>query len=245
MEQKRGELQEEQYSFPYHYLDLITKQYQVWLLESIEKRKIVKKLIGSLKFQKLMDAGCGDGRFCYDIKNYSKNIVGIDYSSKALRFAKAFNPNIKFILKDLANISFKEEFDVIVCIETLEHIPHEKLKKVIKNFYRALKPKGKLIITVPSTNVKVERKHYQHFNDSKIRNLLSNEFSIKKIFGFHKLGIENIFFKILKYFSFFTFLSNKIFFMYLDFLRKIYRKRLMICEPKKAQYLIVVCEKTK
>ena len=56
----------------------------------------------------LIDVGCGDGRLIYEAIGYKKfsKLVGVDYSDKAISFAKIINNNCKFYRIDLTtNIS--------------------------------------------------------------------------------------------------------------------------------------------
>ena len=57
---------------------------------------------------------------------------------------------------------------MITCIETLEHIPDNMIADVISNMYRNLKPKGILIICVPTTNRPKEDKHFRHYTKEEL-----------------------------------------------------------------------------
>ncbi len=51
------------------------------------------------------------------------------------------------MVADLTTIDFKDAFDLIICVDVLEHIKDDY--SIVKNFYRALKPGGFIIIHVP------------------------------------------------------------------------------------------------
>jgi ubiquinone/menaquinone biosynthesis C-methylase UbiE len=42
-----------------------------------------------------------------------------------------------------------EQFDLITCIETIEHLQDEQLQETMQELYRILKRKGKVFITTP------------------------------------------------------------------------------------------------
>ena len=87
--------QEQDYSFPYHYLDIVSDEDRLMSIEYLSYIKKVKSLLKTGK--KILDIGCGDGRFCYEVgQNDDINISGLDYSERAIRFSKAFSPNIDF-----------------------------------------------------------------------------------------------------------------------------------------------------
>jgi len=189
---KEQAVQEEEYGFPYHYLNLLSLMQDV---EYTSYLKIVKKLLQPLKNKALLDFGCGDGRFEYEVKNQGCKAVGIDYSKKALDFARAFNPESDFKGIDIRKFSPKQKFDCIVSIETLEHIPPKELPGIIIKLSKILKKDGKLVITVPSKNLPLSPKHYQHFNEESIKAYLEKEFSVEKIRGHYKLGLAQKIFR--------------------------------------------------
>ena len=134
---------------------------------------------------KILDAGCGDGRFLSELKNKgAKNLYGVDYSESALSFAKLFLPDVKFTNADLANLPYEDNFfDYIFLIETLEHIHPEKTNNVLKELKRVLKPSGRLIVTVPSVLVPLNKKHYRHFSEKTLRDCLADFFDVKSMAG--------------------------------------------------------------
>jgi len=93
------------------------------------------------------------------IKN--KKLVGIDFSERAILFAKAFNygNGSEFICGDVNDI--KGNYDVITMIETLEHIPDDQINDVVHSVHNLLPQNGRLVISVPTTNNPLNSKHYR------------------------------------------------------------------------------------
>jgi SAM-dependent methyltransferase len=56
--------------------------------------------------------------------------------------------DVSFAVEDLTKISHKGKFDIIVCVDVMEHIHDDKT--VFRNFYGALKNGGYLLINSPS-----------------------------------------------------------------------------------------------
>lgn len=109
--------------------------------------KKILKLLGKPSDKKiLLDVGCGKGRFCRKIKDSGFiNIIGAEPSKELIRIARENNGDIKFVQASATNLPFGDnEFDVLICIEVLEHIPDTE--KVIKEMARVLKPRGKMFI---------------------------------------------------------------------------------------------------
>jgi len=144
---------------------------------------IIKDMLQPFAGKKILDAGCGDGRFCYEMSRENVDILGIDYSERAVRFARAFNPSVEILCGDLSQMSFLEEFDIIVIVEVIEHIPPKNIASVLKSLSKALKHDGRLLVSVPTSNDQTAKKHYQHFTQESLEQLLRKFFTLEKIVG--------------------------------------------------------------
>jgi len=99
---------------------------------------------------KVLDLGCGNGRFYELLKPKKVDYLGIDNSSSLLEKARENFPDAKFKLGDMVDLDLSDgSFDAILSIASFHHIPSRKLrKKVVDEMYRVLKSDGVLIITV-------------------------------------------------------------------------------------------------
>jgi len=97
------------------------------------------------KKKKILDAGCGEGRFSkYFIEN-GYNITSMDFSEEYLKVAKKNIGKGKFILGSVTNLPFKDNsFNYIFSVDVFQHVPD--LEKAIKECHRVLKKDGVLII---------------------------------------------------------------------------------------------------
>jgi len=220
------------YNFPYHYLpqkinNKIFKPFLVyyWLYDYMFLINFLIKKTQSLSYDNFLDFGCGDGRFIADLKKTTKkNLFGYEISKEASLFFKAFNPEIKLINSIDELREYKNFFDVINFSEVIEHIPDEKIIENIDVIYEILKKDGFLIITAPSENNPVNKKHYRHYNfESLVENFDTSKFEIvekkflfkSNIFKttFRKLMFNRIF--IINHnfiFKLFYYLNNAFFF---------------------------------
>lgn len=121
----------------------------------VAKRMLVKKFLSlylkNFSDKKLVDIGCGTGKFLEEIKNFKTwdDLLGVDGSNDALNFTK--KRNIALVKK--ADFEKKlpildESFDVVTSLDVVEHIENDQ--NLINEFFRILKPQGITIITVPA-----------------------------------------------------------------------------------------------
>lgn len=83
---------------------------------------------------------------------------------------------------DVTKMRYKDEFDIILCLNVLEHV--YDYQKAIKNMHAALKPKGIAIIAVPAFYPLHDEPHdYWRFTEHALRNMLQD---FKKVTITHK-----------------------------------------------------------
>lgn len=109
----------------------------------IIKRKQLK--YGVLKLRgKILDLGCGSGEYSYLAANRENQVIGVDTKVPL----KSKFRNVSFVEADAHYLPFADNsFDACLCAAVLEHV--EDPEKILNEACRVLKPKGKLIVTVP------------------------------------------------------------------------------------------------
>lgn len=110
-------------------------------------------LIGENPQLNLLDYGCGDGTFLSMIASRFSEVVGVDIDSHQIedckdRFSTIGNTRF-YITEQLQAKPYDQSFDVVVCMETLEHCPEPILNDILQDIQRLCKPQGKVIISVP------------------------------------------------------------------------------------------------
>lgn len=204
------QIQADEYAFPYHYLPVFGENPKVtrhWSFAPsyLAALGLVKDLI--LRFAasdaesqawKHIDIGCGDGALLFHISRDQRfqkaiELYGIDYDPRALEWARQFNDRAVILEQDIADLG-AETYDSASLVEVAEHIPHDVLPSFLTHAASALKRGGRLVVTVPSVEKPVQKKHYQHFSFDLIQNYASDIFDVEEIHGFEK---HTLFSKIL------------------------------------------------
>ena len=243
----RQNIQEEQNKFPYHYLDLHSPFYGTILYYHYYSRiKAVKELMRPFDGQAILDAACGDGRFCYELKDENVKVVGVDYSPSAIAFARVFNPSAQFHVADLTDFHPNEKFEYITLIEALEHFKPEIIPRVISNLWEILKSDGRLIVVVPSARTPVPNKHYQHFTLDSLEKLFAPLFEPIKKIGRDRTGWPEKCWKHLRTLAIFVWWLQKRgrkCDMVINYVNRYYDKKVKSCSLEKAGRFIVVFKK--
>lgn len=102
---------------------------------------------------KVLDAGCGDGFYLYILNSLPMKfkLIGFDNDEIVLKNARKnlTSKKIKLIKGDIIKMPFRKKYFIkVIMTEVLEHIEDDK--KALSEVYRSLKPKGVLVLTVPS-----------------------------------------------------------------------------------------------
>jgi len=96
-----------------------------------------------------LEIGCGTGFVLSGIASAfpSASLVGAEIYSTGLQYAAHRVPGAQFMQMDARNIPFESHFDALGAFDVLEHI--EEDNGVLAQMYKAIKPGGTLILTVP------------------------------------------------------------------------------------------------
>lgn len=165
---------------------LCTEAFEKYHISTIKKKRI-----------KILDAGCGNGRNLFYLKNLGYDVFGVDSSEFIINKLKKKFPKLKgkFTISKISNLSYpKNYFDVILCDAALYYCDIDEFKKNITELRRVLKKNGVMrVYTISSKNFnsKQIKTHSIKINNSWEKNLtvtLLSKNDIRKFF----IGFKNI-----------------------------------------------------
>lgn len=123
---------------------------QSWVEDTRHQTDFIIKALDLRKNQRILDLACGFGRHSLELARRGFEVVGADitrdYITDAENTAKAEGLSARFILSDIRDLKFDQEFDVVLnladgAIGYLEN--DEENLKIFDVIASALKPGGK------------------------------------------------------------------------------------------------------
>jgi len=93
--------------------------------------------------RRILDLGCGKGRFAAHVQNSGAEVVGFDISPRMLAGASG----LKRIRGSARRLPFGDgAFDAVMAIEVLEHLSARGIDEALAEVSRVLRPGGVLVI---------------------------------------------------------------------------------------------------
>jgi len=130
---------------------------------------------------KVLDLGCGNGRYYQFIMEKEGEYFGADNSEKLIEICKKKYPEGKFQTADALNLPYPDNyFDKIYSIAVLHHIPSDEFRlQFLKEARRVLKQDGLMIATT-----------WNFYRTQDLLRIFKN--NIVRLFGFSKLDFNDI-----------------------------------------------------
>lgn len=110
----------------------------------------------SLKGKKVLDVGCGGGILTEALANEGANVTAIDLAPEAINVAKEHATqqglDINYQMIALEDLGSDTQFELITCLEMLEHVPDPGA--FIHALSKHLAPNGRLILSTINRTAK-------------------------------------------------------------------------------------------
>lgn len=144
---------------------------------------------------RILDVGCGRG-WLTNLAGAYGTCEGIEPVAGVVEHARRMFPHIRFEAGTLESVLARPDFrpfDVVLCSEVIEHVPHAQKPGFVNQLVRLIAPDGYLILTTPRGEVWEDWRRIAPPNqpvedwvtEAQLGELLTNG-------GFHHLGLERI-----------------------------------------------------
>jgi 2-polyprenyl-6-hydroxyphenyl methylase/3-demethylubiquinone-9 3-methyltransferase len=99
--------------------------------------------------ERVLDLGCGTGRFVTSLREHGAEAMGVEISEQALRRAHALVPgaDLRLLAPDGSLPVDHGSIDLVWCSEVIEHVPD--VAALLVEVRRVLRPGGRLLATTP------------------------------------------------------------------------------------------------
>jgi SAM-dependent methyltransferase len=105
----------------------------------------------------VLDVGCGDG--ARTLSNLPPGSVGIDISRRGLELARETVPDARLAQADMVDLPLAaDSVDAVTAYHAVFHVAREDHPAVYREFARALRPGGTLLMTLPGGRFETVRR---------------------------------------------------------------------------------------
>jgi trans-aconitate methyltransferase len=124
-------------------------------------RRLILSMIKDLDFVTFLDAGCGVGTLLMDIHHHypQVDLNGAEFSQKGTELARQKNPYAKIHQLDLTQKALPQKFDLVTCVDVLEHIEDDQ--SALENLHQ-MTAKYLLLVVPTGPLFEQERIHVGH-----------------------------------------------------------------------------------
>lgn len=246
----RQELQDRLYSLPYHHLPWTDDG--AWRIEArldwgfqyLALLETVLNLIRSRKPNTVLDFGCGDARLIRELASHADPPVclGVDLSEHALAQARAMTHESRNVHFHSSLDEIDGRFlpvDLVVAMEVLEHIEPTLLPGVLKDLSEVLRDHGYLVASVPTTNLPLNPKHYQHFTLQQLLEYTDPYFELEEVTYVHKISFVSGWLRRALVNRFFLVVWRP----WLKLLTQLYKRWVLLADAASGAHVVVVLRK--
>lgn len=134
---------------------------------------------------RILEAGCGMGRWVIWLKERGYDIYGLDISQEALASGKQFDRDLRLAMGDVTVLPVNSHsVDAVLCLGVVEHFEHGP-QDALAEMHRVLRVGGLLFLSVPFNSlfrrlVANPLIRLRHYSNRKMVNFAFGEFRFSK-----------------------------------------------------------------
>lgn len=128
-------------------------------------------------FGRVLDAACGCGYGSSMLFEKTEDVTGVDYDLEAINWARQYFSDTFFIHSKIEELPDIGEFDTVVSLETIEHMPDpspslRRLRKLCRGTFIASVPNEELYHFDPEVFKNDNSPHFRHYTPKEFDELL-------------------------------------------------------------------------
>ena len=132
------------------------------------EQKAVLEIINDIPNKRVLDLGCGDGRYSEVIRDYDY-YEGVDFSDSFIEIGKQRNEK-NFICADVVDYLSEQRFNIILLIGVITYLEDNNVKKVNQNIQKMLLDGG--VVILRSVTLKDKGNNKIYYDSGRWKNLL-------------------------------------------------------------------------
>jgi cyclopropane fatty-acyl-phospholipid synthase-like methyltransferase len=123
----------------------------------------IEELAAPSAQDRVVDLGCGWGTFCFAWAERTAQVVGVDFSERAVelcrqRLAEEPHDRLRFLCADAADTGLEDgAWDLVVTADLFEHLYPDDSARVAREAYRLAAPGGRVAVWTPNPGHVLER----------------------------------------------------------------------------------------
>lgn len=140
------------------------------------------------KNKRVLDIGSGAGHGSFLISEIAQKVISIDKEKLAILSSKKKfkRNNLEFINNSIEEFKTSDNFDCIVCLQVIEHIPQQSVEQFLINVRKLISTDGFLILSTPyskNSSYNENPYHFKEYTFTELKKILSEFFTNIKIYS--------------------------------------------------------------
>ena len=130
-------------------------------LDDVKDLPYILEFLSLKPKERILDVGCGLGRFDGVIVERGAEVTGIDISEYAIEQARRRykgRKELQFICMNALDIDYENYFDKVLCYHFIEHLTLADGRILLRKIHNALKNGGVLVIGLPINDFTLARR---------------------------------------------------------------------------------------
>ena len=185
------------------------------LLIRLARYKFVARLIKQT--DRILEVGCGSGLGSIFLGQNCAHVTGIDVKKTEVEEARKINcrTNVDFKLGNFFELEVTQQYDVIVALDVIEHLPAEEGALLVRKMGDQLKPDGMAVIGTPSVysseyqSPLSKASHVKCYDQPELIELLESRFCRTLAFSMNDELVHTGFYKLAWYYFVLALLPKK------------------------------------